>query len=1023
MTQTDDWSWFDAPELSDVDLTGHSVTAVLVCRNAGAWLNATLAGIGQLDRRPEQIIAVDNQSSDDTRATLDIARGAGLVDLVIEGKANASFGQAVELALASAYRPTKWVWFLHDDAIPDRHALTELLQLAARTANLAVAVPLQVRPSRRNHAARTLEVGASITGSGLRALGLEPDEVAQGQYESTPVLGGSTCGMLIEWQTLLDIGGFDRCISAYRDGLDLSWRAHLLGRWVLSCPTARMVHRQVGRSEIRTSTIASHAGRSEASWDRLMGMRLVAAHSHGIKGFLMVLRLTIVSLFSALVYTLGRVPDRAKDELQAWSDFTLRSRKPVKRLRAVIKKVSEGSTATKHRIRALRPSVFNVIDDGFQSFAQWVQTQWAPNRDQEMTLDDLLGDEFTRRIGDGRKRIPLGVWLAVLVGGILLMGRNLYSKGVITAPGLLGTPQSLLEGFQYASSAGGDPWLLIMAATSIVAIHPGWLPFMALLTSIPIIMLVASWYLRRRIEHTRLRWLAAGGYALLPVVLGGLNRGTLWIILLAIFLPFIAEWITRLPQPWMGARSLQTVAGLALAGVFVIAITPLLWVPVIIAAVLIAVRSGGTARLVRTCVALIVPVLFWAKSVPFFFSNPTRLILPPESMLTGTPNTWQMFLGRPFETGAPPLWISIVVFSALWIGAIIVGIRDAWGRWLTLMSAGIIAVGMWLAQIPLPLGITWVRMDPSAWLMAGFSLLVLLLATWLDDTLNSIEGKDFGGMQAMIAGISLLIIGAFILSTAWASVSGMKDVTRGHSVRVPAFLAQREVELDTGTLIISARDRSWNLRYDGQSLWGQGSLLTGALTAPEVVDMLEQVVARALEGRSDDTAADMLATVGVSAVVVLHPTQDTVIALDTTAGFHRQSTGGATEIWAVTVDAGVPTRRALLHAGQLPEYLDSHYEISAGQGTTLVLARPPDPNLRVYVGDTVLEETSSGDWRAAYTLGQASGEIRFEYSIRYIWLALVQIAVLGLLIIFAVPPLSDRSRDDEETPARMRRSR
>jgi hypothetical protein len=162
---------------------------------------------------------------------------------------------------------------------------------------------------------------------------------------------------------------------------------------------------------------------------------------------------------------------------------------------------------------------------------------------------------------------------------------------------------------------------------------------------------------------------------------------------------------------------------------------------------------------------------------------------------------------------------------------------------------------------------------------------------------------------------------------------------------------------------------------------------------------------------------------GISMVVTLQASQDTVIAFDTTSGFQRQSINGETEIWAVSIDTLIPTRRMLESAGEPPIYLTSHSEVVAGSRTTLLLAQPPDPNLRVYVGDTQLHEAESADWRAAYTLGDASGEIRFGYSIRFIWLALVQLGVLGLLIIFAIPPLSERTDPDEEAPARMRSSR
>jgi len=1009
MTHTEGWSWFDAPELSDVDLSGHTVTAVLVCRNAGSWLNATLAGLGQLDRRPSVIVAVDNESTDDTAELLDAAYDAGLIDEIVPGKATFSFGQAVERALTTVETPTQWVWFLHDDAIPDHDALTELLTLAARTPRLAIAVPLLVRPSRRNHAARTLEVGATISGSGWRSLGLEPDEVAQGQYESQSVLGGSTCGMLISWESLIEIGGFDRCISGYRDGVDLGWRAQMINQWVLTCPTARLVHRQVGRSEIRQGTIAARAERSEASWDRLMGLRLVAAHARGLGRIAILFRLTFVCLFAALGYVLGRAPDHAKDELQAWSDFLFRSRKPVARLRKKIATVSKGSNH-RFRVRSLRPTLGSVIEEGFQSTARWFHNQFAPSGDAEMTLDDLLGDEFTRRIGEGKRRIPVGVWLVVLVAGVALMVRNLYGTGLVTAPGLLGAPDTILDAFYRALSASGvsDPWLLVSAASSVLSIHPNWLPVAVLVLAFPLTMLVGVWYTRVRIKHGVVRWLAAAGYALLPILMGGLNRGALWLVACALILPFAAEWISRIDLPWMGARSLQTMAGLSLSGVFLFAIEPALWVPIMVAALVVAVRAGGVPRIVRVTVALLLPVAFWAPAMPSLARNLSRLLLTPEPMLTGPISvSWHMLFARPVEVGLPPLWLSIAIFSVVWMGALVAMAQPTWHRWCALLGAASIGAGLWLAQLTLSVSITVVNPDPSPWLLIGFTLLLYCFLRWMDDTLGSLEGRDFGGTQALVAFLSLLLVGGFLLGSGWAAYAGMSQVERGATVAIPEYLAQNEIQFDTSTLIIDADNRTWNLRYSGQTQWGQGSYADGPLASDAAVSILEQIVTRAVAGRPDDTVTTDLATFGVSTVVVLNPTPDTVSALDSTAGFQRIASTGGLQIWSVAVNSSSPTRRALTNPGDPPLYLEVADEVPVDSPATLVLSIPPDPNLHVFVGDVELRSTGSGDWRAAYSVGNASGPISFHYTIENQWIGWTQLGFFIIFIIFAFPPMTD----------------
>ena len=1010
MTHTDGWSWFDAPELSDIDLNDHDVTAVLVCRNAGDWLNATLAGIGQLDRRPDVVLAVDNGSSDDTGQLLADAYEAGLVDRVVQGAANFTFGQAVERALTLVEAPTRWIWLLHDDAVPEHDALTELLNLAARTPRLAMAVPLLIRPTRRGHAARTLEVGATISASGRRVLGLEPDEVAQGQYESASVLGGSTCGMLVRWESLIELGGFDTAIPGYRDGVDLGWRAQLIDQWVLTCPRARIVHRQAGRSEIRRGTLAAQAHRSEASWDKLMGLRLVAAHSRGLFKFTTLAYLTLVSWVTALGYLIGRAPDHARDEMTAWSDFFFHSRRPVARLRRKTARIASGAD-TRYRVRSLRPTLGTILGEWRQGLIRWFRDQFSSGRDSGMTLDDLLGDEFTRRIGEGRKRVPAGAWFVVVVAGVAAMARNLYASGLVRASELLGPPATLTDAFAQALTAPGigQPWLLVTAAASALTVHPAWLPVAGLVIAFPFTMLMAVWYLRGRIHHGAIRWLAAAGYACWPILLGGLNAGALWLVAVAVVLPFLAEWVGRLSTGWAGARSLQALAGIALSGIVLVSVQPVLWLPVMVLAVVVSARTSGVAGVVRAVVAVLLPLGFWAQAVPAWLAEPARLLLTPEPLLTPRPTTWMMLFGRPASTpGVPVLWVSLAVFGVAWFAVAIVSVLGGNHRRPVIPGLAAIAVGMWLSVASVPLESGVVHPDARPWLLAGFALMVYAAIAWVDGTLGSLEGRDFGGRQALVGLLTLLLLGAFLLSAVWSVVSGMSRVTRGPETVVPAYLAQNEIDYDAGTLIIDGPADTWNLRYGGQTFTGAGTWRTGAVGVPGSAT-LEKIVARVLAGRPDDSMAAGLAQYGVSTVVVLNPSQDALTALDTTVGFQRTTTGGAVEIWTVSVNSASPTRRALVGPGGTTTYLAAGDEVPPGTGRTLVLAMPPDPNRHVLVGGVEVAPAPSGDWRSAYTLGTASGTVTLTYSIPREWFAWTQLGVLIVLLVFLLPPLGQEN--------------
>jgi GT2 family glycosyltransferase len=263
---SDPWSWAAQEPVPPAqrDVSSAHVTAVLVAFDAARWLNATLDGLEALTRRPERLIAVDNGSDDATSTLLERARDRGLLHAVYRGERGRGFGDAVRSALEQdrtatlqdsgtrLLRPaggheSRWLWLLHDDAIPAPDALQQLLAHALAE-RLDITGPKLLLPRRRQAGQQISEVGVSISGTGRRELGVDVGEIDQGQRdEPAERLGVSTCGMLLRTAVWNDLDGLDPALPVFRDGVELGWRAHLNGYRVVTTPQAEMTHRQVGR--------------------------------------------------------------------------------------------------------------------------------------------------------------------------------------------------------------------------------------------------------------------------------------------------------------------------------------------------------------------------------------------------------------------------------------------------------------------------------------------------------------------------------------------------------------------------------------------------------------------------------------------------------------------------------------------------------------------------------------------------------------------------------------------------------
>ena len=457
------WAWADYvdEETDRVDISAAHVTAVLVTMDAARWLPATLQALAKLDTRPTRLIAIDNASADATPTLLDEACRHGLLDAVYQGERSFGFGAAVKTALdcdtanlqddadtigfrAVSVHDTRWLWLLHDDAVPAPDALYQLLAHVTIDPSIDLTGPKLLLPRHRHGGQPISEVGVSISDTGRRELELDVDEIDQGQRdEPQERLGVSTCGMLVRSAVWERLDGLDPALPVFRDGVEFGWRAHLNGYSVVTTPSAQVTHRQVGRAGLRPLGLT---GRRPGKVDRLLGMLVVAGHAPRRTLPLVWLRLVWSCLVRAVGYLVGKVPGRALDEMLALGAFLAHPRRLAdlrKRTTAI-----EPVPGTREVVESLRPRWWSGLQVGVDALTGAASERYrslAGDTDVA-TLDELTGDDFSSATDERPTSVwlsPIALTMAVAVVASIVAARSLFGRGFLVGPALLPAHDSL----------------------------------------------------------------------------------------------------------------------------------------------------------------------------------------------------------------------------------------------------------------------------------------------------------------------------------------------------------------------------------------------------------------------------------------------------------------------------------------------------------------------------------------------------------------------------------------------------
>ncbi|HEX5097311.1 MAG TPA: glycosyltransferase, partial [Acidimicrobiia bacterium] len=220
------------------------VVVVVVTKDPGPWLEATLRSLAAQDYPQLAVLVLDNGSADDPTARIAQALPTAFVR---RRDADDGFAAAANDALAAVEGAT-FLLFCHDDVTLDAGAVSVMVEEAYRS-NAGIVGPKVVDSE---HPEILLEVGMTIDHYAVPFSGIEPDEVDQEQHDAVrDVFFVSHTVMLVRDDLFRELDGFDAATDPGADDVDLCWRARLAGARVVVAPGARVLHQRAPVVEAR----------------------------------------------------------------------------------------------------------------------------------------------------------------------------------------------------------------------------------------------------------------------------------------------------------------------------------------------------------------------------------------------------------------------------------------------------------------------------------------------------------------------------------------------------------------------------------------------------------------------------------------------------------------------------------------------------------------------------------------------------------------------------------------------------
>lgn len=224
-----------------------SISVIIINHNSGALLAGALASLAAQTRMPDEVIVIDNGSSDHS---LERVAWDALPNLrLIRQAQNTGFAAASNRAARLAR--SRWLAMLNCDAAADPGWLAAMSAAAGRHPGVALFASAQTRmddPATLDGAGDVLSVtGLAWRGGYGGATATLPQEGA--------CFGACAAGAFLSRALFLRLGGFEESFFCYLEDLDFSYRARLAGEECVFVPTAQILHKGAACSPKRDAPL------------------------------------------------------------------------------------------------------------------------------------------------------------------------------------------------------------------------------------------------------------------------------------------------------------------------------------------------------------------------------------------------------------------------------------------------------------------------------------------------------------------------------------------------------------------------------------------------------------------------------------------------------------------------------------------------------------------------------------------------------------------------------------------------
>lgn len=211
------------------------VSAVTVTWNSEREIKACLDSLSA-EAGIREIIVIDNASTDGTR---DVVR-AFPDAVLIENPANAGFAAAANQGIRAS--SGEFILLINPDVSFGPGFLAPLAAAMEADPESGAAAPLLLRPD-----GETVDSAGLVMKKSRKALDIGRDEKGAGRFgKPCRVFGASGAAALYRRRMLEDAAEdgeyFDETFFAYKEDVDLAWRANLLGWKTLFVPSAVALH-------------------------------------------------------------------------------------------------------------------------------------------------------------------------------------------------------------------------------------------------------------------------------------------------------------------------------------------------------------------------------------------------------------------------------------------------------------------------------------------------------------------------------------------------------------------------------------------------------------------------------------------------------------------------------------------------------------------------------------------------------------------------------------------------------------